>query len=50
MIELRGLGAIGKCPYPLRRIEAYDPETEKVLVFLTDNLDLGATTLSAKAE
>jgi hypothetical protein len=47
LIELRGLGAIEKCPYPLRRIEAYDPETEKVLVFLTNQLELGSTTISA---
>ncbi len=47
LIELRGLGAIEKCPYPLRRIEAYAPETNKVLVFLTNQLELGSTTISA---
>ena len=47
MIELRGPKAIEKCPYPLRRIEVYDPETEEVLVFLTNNLTLGATTIAA---
>jgi hypothetical protein len=47
LIELRGLKAIEKCPYPLRRIEAYDPETDKVLVFLTNQLDLGSTTIAA---
>jgi hypothetical protein len=47
MIELRGTKAIEKCPYPLRRIEVYDPETEEVLVFLTNNLKLGATTIAA---
>ena len=47
MIELRGLKAIEKCPYPLRRIEVYDPETGEVLVFLTNNLKLGATTIAA---
>jgi hypothetical protein len=47
LIELRGLGALEKCPCPLRRIEAYDPETDKVLVFLTNQLGLGATTISA---
>ena len=46
LIELRGLGSIEKCPYPLRRIEAYDPETDKVLVFLTNQLEFGATTIS----
>jgi len=47
LIELRGFKAIEKCPYPLRRIEAYDPETDKVLVFLTNQLELGATTIAA---
>jgi Domain of unknown function (DUF4372)/Transposase DDE domain len=47
MIELRGPKAIEKCPYPLRRIEFYDPETEQILVFLTNNLKLGATTIAA---
>jgi len=47
MIELRGTKAIEKCPYPLRRIEVYDPQTEQVLVFLTNNLKLGATTIAA---
>jgi IS4 transposase len=46
MIELRGPHAIEKCPYPLRRIEVYDPETEGVLVFLTNHLQLGATTIA----
>jgi len=47
MIELRGPKAIEKCPYPLRRIEVYDPETEEVLVFLTNHMNLGATTIAA---
>lgn len=47
MIELRGPKAIEKCPYPLRRIEVYDSETKEVLVFLTNNLKLGATTIAA---
>jgi len=47
MIEFRGAKAIEKCPSPLRRIEVYDSETEQVLVFLTNNLKLGATTIAA---
>jgi IS4 transposase len=38
LIELRSVGAIEKCPYPLRRIEAYDPETDNVLDFLTTTI------------
>ncbi len=47
LVELRGLGALNKCPYPLRRIEAYDSETDRVLIFLTNQLEFGATTISA---
>ena len=47
LIELRGIGAIEKCPYPLRRIEVCDPGTGEILVFLTNHLDLGATTIAA---
>ena len=47
MIELRGPKAIEKCPYPLRRIEVYDSEVGEALVFLTNNLKLGATTIAA---
>jgi len=47
LIELRGLRAMEKCPYPLRRIEVFDPDTGKILVFLTNHLHLGSTTISA---
>jgi hypothetical protein len=47
MVELRGPKAIDKCPDPLRRIEVYDPETGEILVFLTNHLKLGATTIAA---
>ncbi|NTV34259.1 MAG: IS4 family transposase [Deltaproteobacteria bacterium] len=47
LIQLTGSKAEEKCPYPLRRIEVYVPETNEILVFLTNNLDLGATTIAA---
>jgi hypothetical protein len=47
MVELKGPRAIEKCPYPLRRIEVYDPETQEVLVFLTNHMNLGVTTVAA---
>ena len=47
LIELRGYGAREKCPYPLRRIEVYDPQTQEVYVLLTNHLDWGATTIAA---
>jgi hypothetical protein len=46
-IELRGPKAIEKCPYPLRRIEAKDPETGEILVFITNHMDLGSSTIAA---
>jgi IS4 transposase len=46
-IELKGVGATEKCPYPLRRIEVYAPEKDEVLVFLTNHPTLGATTIAA---
>jgi hypothetical protein len=46
-IELRGPKAIEKCPYPLRRIEAEDPETGEILVFITNHMGLGASTIAA---
>ena len=36
-----------KCPYPLRVIEVYDPEKDEVHCFLTNHMDLGATTIAA---
>jgi hypothetical protein len=47
LIELKGVKAIEKCPYPLRRIEVYNPEKDEILVFLTNHLTLGATTIAA---
>ena len=46
-IELRGFKAQDKCPYPLRLIEVYNPETEEIWVLITNNHDLGATTIAA---
>jgi len=47
IIRLTGVDAQDKCPYLLRRVEVWDPEEEKILVFLTNNLKLGATTIAA---
>lgn len=41
------LRVIEKCSSPLRRIEAYDPENDKVLVFLTNQLEFGSTTIAS---
>jgi hypothetical protein len=47
VIRLTGLKAVEKCPYLLRRIEVYNPEKNEILVFLTNHLTLGATTIAA---
>jgi hypothetical protein len=47
IIHLAGTQADEKCPHPLRRIEVYNPEKDEVLVFLTNNMKLSATTIAA---
>jgi len=47
IIRLTGTKADEKCPHPLRRIEVYNPEKDEVLVFLTNNMKFGATTIAA---
>jgi Transposase DDE domain len=47
VIRLTGVGAAEKCPHALRRIEVYDPEKDETLVFLTNHLAFGATTIAA---
>ena len=47
VIELAGVNAEERCPYPLRRIETTHPETGQILVFLTNHLTLGASTIAA---
>ena len=47
VIHLASGPAAKACPYVLRRVEVYDPATEQILVFLTNDLGLGATTVAA---
>jgi hypothetical protein len=47
IIRLTGVGAPEKCPHVLRRIEAVREDTGEVLVFLTNHLSLGASTIAA---
>src|SRR6266498_907909 len=47
IIRLTGVGAAEKCPHLLRRVEVYDPEKDTTLVFLTNHLRFGATTIAA---
>jgi Domain of unknown function (DUF4372)/Transposase DDE domain len=47
VIRPTGVGAAEKCPHALRRIEVYDPERDEPLVFLTNHLTFGASTIAA---
>ncbi len=47
LIEFKDPKAREKCPYPLRRIEVLHPDKNEVLVFLTNHLDLGASTIAS---
>jgi hypothetical protein len=47
VIQLRGPGAAEDCPFPLRRIEVFDPAKKEVLVFLTNHMKLAASTIAA---
>ena len=44
---LTGVDAETKCPPLLRRVEVYDPDKDATLVFLTNYLTFGATTIAA---
>ncbi len=46
IIHLAGTQADEKSPHRLRRIEVYNPEKDEVLVFLTNNMKLSATTIA----
>jgi hypothetical protein len=46
VIKLTGQGAQKDCPYLLRRISYRDPQTGQQLVFLTNHLDFGPTTIA----
>lgn len=47
VIFLSGSGAWDKCPYALRRVEVWNEEKQQTLVFLTNHLDFGASTIAA---
>ena len=47
IIRLTGARAQEKCPHPLRRVEAVREDTGDILVFITNHLGLGASTIAA---
>jgi len=46
LITLTGVRTAAKCPYPLRVVEVSDPTTGDPLVFLTNQLTFGPTTIA----
>ncbi len=46
-IRLAGVSAHEKCPHLLRRVQIWDPEQNRVLVFLTNHFGFGASTIAA---
>ena len=47
LIEFTGDKAQRDCPFPLRRVVAWDPAGEREIVLLTNLLDFGSTTIAA---
>jgi hypothetical protein len=47
IIVFSRLEAFNDCPHQLRRIEFFDPDKKETLVFLTNHLGLGASTIAA---
>ena len=47
LIKLEGFYSKKKCPFYLRLVEKYDPEEEKIITFVTNNLKLAASTIAA---
>jgi IS4 transposase len=47
IIELSGLGTYEKCPHKLRRIKFENPENGDILIFLTNHMTFGASTVTA---
>lgn len=46
LIELDGFYSSQKCPFHLRIVTYYDRETDRTFTFLTNNLDLAASTIA----
>lgn len=46
LIQLHGFYSRQKCPYLLRLVTVQDPESEEKLTFITNNLELAASTIA----
>lgn len=47
LVSLSSIHGQRACPFPLRRIEVWNPEHEETIVLLTNHLEFGASTLAA---
>ncbi|MBN2236190.1 MAG: IS4 family transposase, partial [Bacteroidales bacterium] len=47
IIKLNGFYSQKNCPYYLRLVEKYDPETGEILTFVTNQMKLAASTIAA---
>lgn len=46
LISLSSIQGQKECPFPLRRIEVWNPEEQETLVLLTNHLNFGASTIA----
>jgi hypothetical protein len=46
IVQLTGVGVWKKCPFNLRRVVVWDPVKEEEVVFLTNHLKFGASTIA----
>jgi len=46
LISLSSLQGQKECPFPLRRVEVWNPEEQETIVLLTNHLNFGASTIS----
>src|SRR2546427_1546776 len=46
LISLSSLQGQKECPFPLRRVEVWNPEQQETIVLLTNHLNFGASTIS----
>jgi IS4 transposase len=47
IIHVTGFYSQQNCPYPLRLVEFYDEEQDRIFIFLTNNLTLSASTIAS---
>jgi hypothetical protein len=46
LVSLSSIQGQKECPFPLRRIEVWNPDQQETIVLLTNHLDFGASTIA----